>query len=173
MLFGLSGISQAATIGFNSENNFVNLGDVFSIDLMNDAFPVTQGGGVNLFYDETIVNVLSISIDSAVWNFVNDEGTINNSIGTVSDILVSSFNFSGDPSGNFIMASIEFQAVGFGISSLSMTESTINPWASDGSEVNPDFLNGSVTVSAVPIPGALWLFVSGFLLIARFKRSDV
>ena len=173
LFFGMSTASQAANIGFNSEDSFVGLNDIFTIDIIGgDLFPETQGGGVNLFYDQGIVNVLSVSIDSVVWNFINDDGEINNFTGVVSDILVSAFNGAGsDPSNSFIMATIEFQAVGPGVSVLSMTESSINPWASDGSAINPDFLEGSVTVSAVPLPGALWLFAGGSLLLFRVARA--
>ena len=57
------------------------------------------------------------------------------------------------------------QAVATGVGALSLTESTLNPWATFGSQVNPTFLAGSVTVSsavAVPLPSAAWLLVAGF-----------
>jgi hypothetical protein len=166
LFLGLSAASQAATIGFNPGDSFADLNDIFTIDIIGgDFFPETQGGGVNLFYDATVVNVLSVSIDSLVWNFTNDEGIINNFSGVVNDVLVSAFNGTGsDPSGSFVVATIEFQAVGPGISALSMTESSVNPWASGGAAVNPTFLTGSVTVSAVPLPAALWLFLSALFI---------
>lgn len=178
--FVLSATAQAATVGFDPQDSppapdvAYEIGNFFSIDILATDFPETQGGGVNLFYDAGIVQVQSVTIDNAVWNFINDPGVIDNSAGEISDILVSAFNVSplSDPSGTIVVASINFQAVGIGVSLLTLTESGINPWATNGDLVNPTFTVGTVRVATVPVPGALALFLSGLLCLFRVKRSQ-
>jgi hypothetical protein len=110
--------------------------------------------------------VNSVSIDSGVWDFSNDLGSINNVSGTLSEVLVSAF--PGVSTGAFVVATVEFLAVGLGASNLTLSEAAGNPWASDGSSINPTFANGSVTV--VPIPAAMWLFGSGLVGLIGISR---
>ena len=164
---------QAATITTDPFNSTVGLNSVFTINITGEGFPETQGGGFNLAWDPTILDVNSVSIDGGVWDFTNDLGSINNVSGTLSEVKVSAF--PGVNTGSFIVATVEFLAVGLGSSNLALTESTGNPWASDGSPIGPTFTtNGSITVSSVPIPAAAWLFGSGFvglIGIARRKKA--
>ncbi len=172
LLFLTIGSAQAATVSFDPLASSAGSGDTFFVDVTGSGFPTTEGGGVNLFYDASIVTVTSVSIDAGIWDFVNDFGTIDNGTGTVSDILVSAF--PGVATGSFVVATIEFQAVGLGSSPLTITESALNPWASGGSAINPSFQAGSVTVSTVPLPGAVLFFMSGLLgLIGIAKKRKV
>jgi len=163
--------TQAATVSIESSTGPIGVSDVLSLDILGSDFTSTSGGGVNLFYDASVVNVLSVSIDNTVWNFTNSLGTIDNSSGEVSDILVSVF-----PSliaTDFTMASIEFIAVGEGTTSLLLTDSILNPWSVSGMRLDPLFLEGSITVSAVPVPAALLLFISGIATLTfTAKRKD-
>ena len=58
---------------------------------------------------------------------------------------------------------------------LTLAEAMTNPWSSGGSPINPTFAAGlSATVTAIPIPPAVWLFGSGLLGlvgIARRKKA--
>jgi len=165
----LSGYVSAATITTVSSN--VNVNDVFSVDIIGTDFTGNvDGGGINVSFDQNVLNVLSVSIDESVWNFGStgiDTGFINNSTGTVDGIMVNTF---ADVTGDFVIATIEFQAISGGDSLLLLTELGINPWASSGSLINPDFATSSVNVSAVPVPAALWLFVTGLIGVFGFIR---
>lgn len=156
LLFFITTELFAATVTFSPNPETAGLNDIFSLDIIGTAFPDTEGGGVNFTFDNTVVNVLSISIDGGFWNFVNSTGTIDNPGENVNDILVSSFPAVSTSS--FIVATVEFQAVGLGTTGLILTESSLNPWASGGNQINPDFVAGSITVTAVPLPAAIWLF---------------
>ena len=162
---------QAATISFNPVNPTVSLGSTFSMDIVGEGFPVTEGGGVNLYYNKDIVNVLTVTIDDLVWEFLNDEGTINNTTGNLNALWVASFDGRGP---DFTVATIQFQAVGLGTTPLTMTEYDLDPWASGGSEINPLFNAGSVNVTAViPEPASILLMgtgLAGMLRLARRKR---
>lgn len=162
---------QAATVTFNPVNPTVSLGSNFSMDIVGLGFPVTEGGGVNLLYNPSVVNVLNVSINGAVWNFVNSPGTINNIAGSLSSLYVSAW--SAGP-GNLTIASIGFQAVGTGISNLLLSEYSLNPWASGGNQINPTFVNGSVTVvpAVIPEPASILLVGTGLAgLIAAARKK--
>jgi hypothetical protein len=170
--------AQAALVTFDLLASTVELNDIFTVDITGEDFPTihvggsegTQGGGVNLFYDSSIVSLLSVSIDTDVWSYAagTSTGTIDNGLGEVSDILVT--DFPGVDTGSFVVATLEFQAVGSGTTALTLTESTINPWGAAGSLVNPSFVNGSIIVQAVPVPSAVWLFGSGLLGLVGMAR---
>jgi hypothetical protein len=159
---------EAATIQTDPSYTRVNIGDAFTIDIVGLDFPETQGGGFTLIYDPNMLNVINVSIDEAqFWTFVNDNGVIDNESGVLSEVNVSEFpGIIGD----FTIATIEFLAVGYGTSRFRLTESTGNPWASNGTEISPALMNDNL-VQVVPIPAAVWLFGSGLLgLIGAFMR---
>lgn len=161
--------AQAATVSFNPLNSAVSYGSTFTVDITGQSFPITQGGGVNLYYDNSIVNVLTVSIDSLVWDFVNSPGSVDNGTGSLTSLYVSAF--PGVDTGTFTVASVEFQAVGTGTTSLTMTEFSGNPWASDGSLINPTFLAGSVTATVIPEPSSMLLLGSGLAAMLGLMRS--
>lgn len=167
---------QAATVTFNPVNSTVSPGSNFSMDIVGQDFPVTDGGGVNLFYDPTVVNILNVTINDTVWDFgFNSLGTINNTLGSLTSLYVNAW--SSTPV-DFIVATIGFQAVGIGTSNLLLSEWSGNPWASGGSSINPTFVNGSVTVQStvVPEPASILLIgtgLAGIIGIARKKSRMV
>lgn len=169
-LLGL-GSAQAATVTFDPNPESVSLNDIFSLDIVGQNFlSVVDGGGVDFTFDKNVVNVLSVSIDLLVWDFFVQNGTIDNLLGTVDGIAVNALSNVGP--GNFTVATVQFQAVGVGTTSLVLSEYALNTFASGGSPINPSFSNGSVTVlSAVPIPGAVWLFGSGLFGLISVARK--
>ena len=61
------------------------------------------------------------------------------------------------------VSEIQFASfIGAGVSSLILTESILNLFASGGLPLDPSvtFLTSSVTVTAVPLPAAFWLLLS-------------
>jgi len=168
----LSGYVQAATISLEPAPASLGVGDIFSLDIIGTDFVDNpDGGGVNLFYDGTIINVLSVSIDETVWDFGAtgiSQGVIDNAFGTVNGVMVNAWS---DVGASFTVATVEFQAVGEGVSSLAMNEFKSNPWAGAGNPIVPDFLASSVTVGAVvPVPAAVWLFSSGLIGLVGVAR---
>lgn len=173
----LSGHLSAATITWGTPTTNVNVNDVFTIDVVGTGFlSNVDGGGVNISFDQNLVNVLSVSINESVWDFGGfgiSTGTINNSNGTLDGIMVNTF---ADVTGDFVVATIEMQAISAGSSLLSLTEYALNPWASGGSLINPDFVAASVNVSAVtiiPLPAAVWLFGSGLIGLFAVSRRKM
>lgn len=171
----LFGQVQAASISMESAPANLGMGDIFSLDIIGSDFTVNpDGGGVNLYFDETTLNVLSVFIDEIVWDFGAtgiSQGTIDNTLGAVNGIMVNAWSDVGT---FFTVATVEFQAIGTGISSISMNEFIDNPWGSGGNLISPNFVASSITVEAVPVPAAVWLFSSGLLGligIARRKKA--
>ncbi len=162
---------SAATVSWSAPTTNVNVNDVFSLNIIGSGFTTNvDGGGVNFLYDASVLNVMSVSIDESVWDFLPDTGTINNVVGSVDDIMVNAF--FNVITGDFNVASVTFQAVGTGTTGLLLSESFFNPWAVGGSLINPGYIDASVTVSAVPVPAAVWLFGSGLIgLIGLAKRK--
>jgi hypothetical protein len=128
---------------------------------------VVDGGGLNIAFDPSIVHVTGVAIDTGTWDFFTSVGAIDNTLGTVSDIL---FNALQNVTGDFAVATIQFQAVGVGASPLVLTESAANPFASGGDPLAVTFVNGSVRV---PEPATWLLLPTGFALLwpAKGKKS--
>ena len=170
----LSGQSQAATVSFNTSAQNVVTGSSFTLDVLGTDFPAIVGGGLNLSFDASVLQVSSVSINTAVFEFYlgngTEEGVLNNVLGTLTD---TSFNSFVGASGNFTIMSIGFTAVGSGSSLLQLSESSL--WVfSDvtgnaiGNQI--DYSDALINVTAVPLPAAVWLFGSGLLVLARVLR---
>ncbi len=162
---------SAATVIWGSATTNVSVNDVFSLDVIGLGFnDIVDGGGVSFSYDASVLNVLSVSIDESVWDFgFVSTGTIDNVAGVVDGIMVNAWS---PVTGDFSVASVTFQAVGNGVSGLLLSEDLFNPWASAGSLINPGYVDAVVTVSAVPVPAAVWLFASGIIgLLGLVKRK--
>ena len=158
--------AMAATISWDVTNYSADPGEIFTLDIIGTGFSGNvDGGGIDLSFDASVVNILSVSIDEAVWDFGNSAGNLDNVGGTLDGLMVNTFN---DVTGDYVVASVEFQAVGPGISTLTLSEFDLNPWASGGSMVNPDFVSASVGV--VPLPPAIWLFGAGIITLAGMRR---
>ncbi len=142
-------VVYAATVTFDPNPETVSEGQIFTLDIAGLTFQENvDGGGVDFTFDPNIVNVNSVSIDTSVWDFYVDEGTIDNIQGSVTGIVVNAFSNVGP--GDFVIAKVEFVAVGAGSTDLIITEYALNPFASGGSRIYPTFTDGKVTVL---IPG--------------------
>jgi hypothetical protein len=117
-----------------------------------------------------VLDVLCVYNEEKIWDFWSggiSTGTIDNTVGTVNGIMVNALS---SVIGDFIVASVEFQAVGAGITDTALSEFAFNPWGSGGTPINPGYVPGLVTVSAVPLPAAVWLFGTGLVALLGFTR---
>lgn len=162
---------SAATVSFSSPSTSVLVGQNFSLDIMAhfSSSEAIDGGGLNLSFSPLIVNVTGITVNDALFEFSPSPGSINNATGMVSDIIFNSF--ANTPSGNFLIATVNFTAIGAGNSVLTLTESSLNPFALSGMPVPVTFTTGAV-VSSVPLPAGIWLMLSGMGLLGwTFRRK--
>jgi len=174
ILFSLmfSSYVSAATITWGSSTTNVNVNDTFTLNIIGSNFiSNVDGGGASFSYNPTVLNVQSISIDENTWDLGAGirTGTVDNVLGNVDGISVNAWSAV---TGDFSVASVTFVAIGAGTTDLTLSGWSMNPWASGGGLLNPDYLDASVTVSAVPVPAAVWLFASGIIgLTGMMKRK--
>lgn len=173
MFVGISN-SQAMTISVNPSHQVVNLHDTFNVDLLGLGFNLaTLGGGVDLQFDSSILKVNSVSFASSNFDFKKEVKKIDNGTGKLESILVASILTA--PQGDFNIASIEFEAIALGHSDLFISPSTfLAPWLAelDGSDLRPNYVSGSVDVSAVPLPAGVWFLISALGSLSLIKKRS-
>lgn len=173
-LMAASSLAQANTVAVSPSASFVNLNDVFSIDIIGLGFTTPlDAGGLSIHYDPSVIAPVLISAPDqfvsygASWN-TNLQPT--DSGGTLTDAL---FFADTAPSGDFDIFTLSFEAIGIGDTAISLSESLINPFAGNGAALPVELLGGRVSVSAVPVPAAVWLFASGLLGLGAVGRRLV
>lgn len=168
LVAGYSIAAQAATVAISPSASVVNNGDIFSLDLVGLEFDSgdLDGGGINFTFDASVLNVTNVTVNVADWEFFSTEGTVDNGAGSVNGISFNSFQSN---TGDLLFATVDFLAVGLGVSGFTLSEFSTNPFSSGGM-IYPglDFdPSGQVTVSEVPVPAAFWLLGSALLVLAR------
>ncbi|MDH5711563.1 MAG: cohesin domain-containing protein [Gammaproteobacteria bacterium] len=123
-------------IAFDKSEAKYRVGEIFSLDIIATNLTISEGGGINLEYDASIIHVVEVSIDTGAWSLGSQIGDIDNNAGIVRDILFSSFKGA---LGNVKIAKVLFQAIGKGKSSIVITESAKNPFASSGQRMTVNF----------------------------------
>ena len=142
LLFAFSTLASAeATISFGDNAIKARAGKVFTLDVLMSDFPVTEGGGLVLHYNPNKLQVLNVTIDSGVWQFVNKNGDIDNQAGVVTGILFSSYQ---GVASDARIATIEFQAINKGKSKIRLAESEENPFSSNGQKLQVKFNQAKV-----------------------------
>jgi hypothetical protein len=178
LLFSAPWVAAVAnTIAFNPDPKDVLQGSGnFGVNLVGTGFTSsTDGGGLTISFDPTILQAISVSLD-ATWNFFTATGTIDNTLGTITGI---EFATSGTPAAAFTVGTITFapktnSVIGSSILGLSeYTTGATGGFAVGGSPQTVAFDNGLVNVNAVPAPGALWLLATGMagLGFRRLRRG--
>jgi len=173
VLMMLSNEALASILFIDPASPTVKQGDVFSLEVKGSGFTtVLDGGAFDLTFNNNVLNVTSVAVETSIWEFNPINGSINNTVGSVSDTEFNSFAHSN--TNNFDIAKITFTAIGPGNSSIDIAGNPNNPFGSSGIEIHPIFVSGSVqVVQAVPIPAPFWLFgsaVIGFRTLSRSAR---
>ena len=173
LVIGLQSNSYVATVlAFDQSIVDITVDSQFSLDIVAKNFPSTFGGSILINFDSTVVNVSDIAI-AAPWS-----GFTVTPSEELTAILLHAPIFSQWPAGDFVFATLTFTAIAIGSSELVL--STYDPLplstVGNGGFTPIDFTveNASVTVSAVPIPAAVWLLLSGIIglfSVAKKKRN--
>ncbi len=168
---------HAATISFSSNSLTVNPGDSFSLTIKGSGFPTIVGGGLNINFDASVLQINQVTINQSVFEFYLgngvEEGSLNNATG---NLLDTAFNTATGATGNFNIMAIDFTAIGSGSSQLFLSESSIWVFSNEfGQRISNSisYEMAQIDVTAVPLPAAIWLFGSGLLLLLNMRRHSL
>jgi len=179
LLAGFSTAVSATSVTFDDLNVSANVGETFSLDVIADfTSDPTLGGGLDIFYDETVLSFQSFSFASSS-TLVTDPGfnrlpdvlsneleglAFGNFAGVSTAGIVGTLSFTAIAAGNFDMILAVTDNALKGGSFISAIDFT--------SVITPDLGISRVEVSAVPLPAAVWLFGSSILgLVVARRRS--
>lgn len=134
--------AQAAgpTVVLNPSKTSAAVGDTIIVTIDARDFPVSEGGGLNLGFNPSVIQVKKVSINTSAWEFVSRPGRIDNTSGNVSDILFASFK---GVQGDALIATVEVQIVGEGNANLTLQQSSLTPFASQGQALSVTLDNGT------------------------------
>lgn len=140
----ISNNKTGPAVRFSENTLSVYSGETFSLSIVASEFPASEGGGISLRFDPALLEVVNVTIDSAVWDFKIDKGRINNSDGTLLDLLFSSYR---GIEGDALIATVDFKSVNSGLSSISLEESTANPFAANGERMSVELNNVTIVAN--------------------------
>lgn len=165
-------VSQAATVSLSPLSQNVALGNPVSL-LLNMDFTgdPTLGGGVDIFYNSSLLSFVSFTFDSGL----GDETSLRR----LPDVLTNELNglafnsFTG-LSGPSLVGTLTFNTIGAGTALFTMAD---NDFPAGGfysaATFDPQavtYQGVSVNVTAVPLPAAVWLMLSGMGLIGAMTQ---
>ncbi len=133
-----------SVVSLSSSKVNVGDGEFFTLDVTASDLESSEGGSVTVNYDPALLEVSSVNVDTSAWNFVNKNGQIDNESGSVTDIVFSSYQ---GVSGDAVLATVEFKAIAKGSSSITLTASAVNPFASNGEAISVLYEAANVTAN--------------------------
>jgi len=176
LAFFIATTSYAAFVGLDPESQTATVGNPVNVDVFISGLGDSTAPSLGTFdliirFDE---NILSFT-DAAFGNQLDIWGLGSLTEVTPATGAVEIFQVSYDSAedlltyqaGSFSLATLTFDTLSVGISPLSIE--VISLGDAYGDSLAADL--GSGSVSAVPIPGAVWLLGSGFLGLFGIKRK--
>lgn len=185
-MLALAGVANAATVTLTPVSQTVAVGDPLQLTVVGSGFPDgVTGGSVLLTWDTGILQLDTTVADAQI------DGILNTGF---SDVVIFDTSTPGQleftaligiaalPQGQsgaaFDFLNLSFTAVAPPGSDVSIGIGGFGDWQ-DGNNQSVvlaagDYIGATVTVSAVPVPPAVWLFGSGLIGlvgVARRRRA--
>jgi hypothetical protein len=174
VLLVMASSARAASIWLNPVTQTAVIGEQASFELhMDFSSDPTLGGGIDIFYDSTMLQFVSFVFDASL----GDDLAVRRD----PDVLTGTLNglaFGKDTglSGPSIVGVLTFDTLALGTTSLSLADN-ISPAGGFYSAVtfdpqSVDYQGAEVTIAPVPVPAAVWLLLSGMTLIGTLVRRQ-
>lgn len=179
LLLSASLNAEAASISLSPASSSVVVGSTFSVDLVMDfSDEATLGGGLDVNYDSNYADFVSFTFDSSFLSLTDPAMTCPGAgacspidqYNSVSNIAFGNFAGIG---GAFTIGTLEFTALQSGSIDLTTSETTGagGPFVSASTFLPMSVTYNGTSLTAVPVPAAAWLFMSGLGLFAGFSRK--
>lgn len=159
---------SAASVGFLPDPATAAPGGTFTVDVVGSAFPELAGGTLDLGFDPALVSLDSVAVNAALFDFLPTSGALT-APGEWTGVGFDTF-VNAPAAGDFTIATLTLTALAEGSGILSVLGTS--QFFSSVAEVFPALSRGSVGVTAVPVPAAVWLFGSGLLGIVGVGRRS-
>lgn len=182
-LAAVTGVGQAITLGFDSAAQTVGVGASVQVSLNisglgDGAAPSLGTFDLDIAYDPGVLSLTDVSFGDSVLGDQLDLfslGSITSS-GSATAGTLNVFELSLDDPADldalqasaFTLATLSFSAISPGSSTLGISINALGD--AYGDPLLADTLGASVTVSAVPLPAALWLFSTGLIGLVGVVR---
>lgn len=125
------------------------------------------GGGLSFAWNPDVLDLVSVQVDAATWEFARDGGLLDAAAGTLTGMYFASF---AGHAGNFPIATLHFAADQPGVTTVAMALFPSQPFANElGEVVDVNLVGSTITVGAVPEPGAWALLLAGLLALPRLS----
>lgn len=168
---------QAATISIVPSSQTINVSETTAADLVisglgNFASPSLGGFDIDVTFDDSILSFNSETFGTLLGASIQDVDTSTPGVVNLFEVSLESVStLDGIQPDSFLLATLMFDGIALGASQLGFGFVLLSDAIGDVIP-NPTLVPASVTV--VPLPASIWLFVTGLLGltgISRTKRS--
>jgi len=150
----------------------IAVGETVIVTVRNVDFELTGGATLGVNWNPAVLDLVSLA--TPTFDFLDPAAPTpdQQAAGAVPFFSLANFVPASDQIGNFDSITLEFIAQAPGDSAINIDESDIRGWnRPDASIIDGIIYNqASVTVSAVPVPAAVWLFGSALGLLGWVRR---
>jgi hypothetical protein len=168
--------ANAATVSINPGVINVAPGDVFSVDVLGTGFDnLVVGGSVSLSWDASVITLISTNAEvaGALSAGLNDLLLYSRTDSSLDLTAVAGFFDPGLGPDFAFLTGLTFQAALLpGGTDVALIQGSGGTWqdALGGEYTGVVYNSAAVTVGAVPVPAAVWLFASGLLGMVGVAR---
>ncbi len=174
--------ASAATVSLVPSSTSVAVGENFSLSILIDALGADALGGWDgsVLFDSGAVSLLSTTLgDTGLGNQLDLSGAgtysdISNSANSVHLLEVSYDDpamLLSQQADSFVLATLTFTRLASGALDFTFSGNDFSNASGDGSLLLDNYL-ASTQISAVPLPAALWLLLSGCGVLATVARRQ-